>query len=762
MLLSDSLDPVQPDSQNFVVPSSSPVNQYQTGDVSTVASQPVGVTVIPSVAAATPQPEIVSAIVPEPAAPAAASDPAVPPAPQEAQSVAAPVPAVSQSSTALTPTAAPVSVPSPSPVTTVSQSQAGFKEPIAESPIVPWKAKETTKKNVGPRKIMQIVSVVLAVLLILGIGAWLLLKGPSPENIRITNLTDQSVTVSWTTSSASKGVVLYRTNNDFNPLFLASNGALKAYDDRDVQAARLEHMNGVIASEDGRTDVDLASVDTVEVTDKGKYYVHHVTLENLEPSTQYYFQVGNGMFFTSGGTDFATDATISSTNTFKTYPLFEELLTPNPTYGSIVNGSEKVVDGMVFMVPKPGSGSGPLSTVLNEEGRWYIDLSNTRSDKGEAVKTFGESEDKEVLSVEAGRAGRVDSVTILMSEDAPARTIDIETGEARGDESDGGEVGQEVKSGIQVDGDIIESPSEPTPIPVQATSGASTEILRNGDKFQGRIDFVGQVYAADLTYTISDEYVIIPDSTGVYDIVIPGEGIAEDVLLLDGLEYIFYFDTNGNGVWDEGEEQITVEGLTVDLTLNDSVEAVEIDLVKGLNFVSFEHLPEAVDSCELIEELDTESERGITQLARFESGAFEAVSFRRDLADPPAGDCFPVVPGRGYVIKSNGTGKSGFSGYRLKKPAGVLFDTAGWHLIGVNGGGRTYTASSLIDSIDKVEGLDADNVTKWISKASKYDGLQKEADDAGQMMTFGFDYIIEPGVGYFVRIAEAGAVWTPD
>jgi hypothetical protein len=187
-----------------------------------------------------------------------------------------------------------------------------------------------------------------------------------------------------------------------------------------------------------------------------------------------------------------------------------------------------------------------------------------------------------------------------------------------------------------------------------------------------------------------------------------------------------------------------------------------MELVEGLNFVSFEYLPEEVDSCELVALLDSTSASGITQLARFESGIFEVSSYQRESGHPAGGTCFPVVPGRGYVVKALGGDEVAYNGHRLTEPAGVAFDSPGWHLIGVNGAGKVYTASSLIDSVDEVEELDADNVTQWDVSKYRYEGLQKEASDGGEMEVYGFDFPIEGGVSYFVRLLEGSAVWTPE
>jgi hypothetical protein len=255
-----------------------------------------------------------------------------------------------------------------------------------------------------------------------------------------------------------------------------------------------------------------------------------------------------------------------------------------------------------------------------------------------------------------------------------------------------------------------------------------------------------------------------PSDDGVYTVTIPGEGTAENVVLLEGEEYVFFVDENTNGVRDDGEETISIDEVSVELEVADDEEIFKVTLNQGLNYRSFEHLPIKTDSCELIKELNKDTVALVTLIARFESGDFEVTSYREDTEDPVSGSCFPVVPGRGYVIRAlSDVGEVSLAGYRLTKPAGVAFQNPGWHLIGVNGAGKSYTASSVIDAIDAVnEDIDADNVTRWAEDRSIYMGLQKEADEGGEMQTYGFDFPVEGQKAYFVRIVTGSGVWNPE
>jgi len=99
----------------------------------------------------------------------------------------------------------------------------------------------------------------------------------------------------------------------------------------------------------------------------------------------------------------------------------------------------------------------------------------------------------------------------------------------------------------------------------------------------------------------------------------------------------------------------------------------------------------------------------------------------------------------------------------IKESIPVAF-SAGWNLIGVNGYTKKFTASSLINSINEISQLTADNVTWWPTSKGKYEGFQKS-----EGVEYGFDYPISSTLGYFVRISSfnpddvsnKSVIWNP-
>lgn len=254
----------------------------------------------------------------------------------------------------------------------------------------------------------------------------------APSDVRVTNLSDRSASISWVTDKPSRGVVLYGKENSFKPGILASLGASVAHDDRDVAQAVLD---GAAELEEDLSARDAAissfELETdISVTSLGRYYVHHVTVKDLDPSTQYFFMVGDGIRFVDAAGSFADDEfTAVEQNDFTTFPDLEELQQPNPTYGKVVSDDESVSavnDAIVFLKPGLGSSSVPQSTVMNEDGNWYVDISNIRDlEVPVNILTFNEDVDSHEVFVEAGEFGESLYLVEPMYADAPMVDITV-------------------------------------------------------------------------------------------------------------------------------------------------------------------------------------------------------------------------------------------------------------------------------------------------------------------------------------------------
>ena len=267
--------------------------------------------------------------------------------------------------------------------------------------------------NLQKTKILRMLSkgiLVLTGLFLLGFLGWTVYRGVKfrPYKVRVTNVTDSAFTVSWVTDSPMSGIVYYGEKSTFLPGPLAWLGKKKAVDDRDFSDAQSECVSKfneeASKNKDENFTIDASGFDCndIKVWKYGKYYTHHVTVQNLEAEKEYFFRVGDGVIsFGKNSGEFVVGE-IEGVNEFlaKTRPLFNEVLSPNPAFGTTETvyqtldgyySYEKEYDSMVFLSIKNSEGlSFPvLSSVANKDGGWSMDLSNLRDAEGNPVSIEG-------------------------------------------------------------------------------------------------------------------------------------------------------------------------------------------------------------------------------------------------------------------------------------------------------------------------------------------------------------------------------------
>lgn len=195
----------------------------------------------------------------------------------------------------------------------------------------------------------------------------------SPEEIRVTNLTDTSFTVSYTTHDNVLGTL------SFGPS--PSSGKV-ALDDRDQQSGTPQ-----------------------------PYLIHHITVKNLLPNTTYYYTI------TSSDRTF-----LDHDKPFTIKTLSQLSQTPSrqsPIVGTVTSTSGKVENTIVLLVT---DGAQTLSTLVGSDGSYVMPLNALRTSDYSSYVTFTPSSQIKLL-VESPQGKS--TVTLLASQINPVPAVSI-------------------------------------------------------------------------------------------------------------------------------------------------------------------------------------------------------------------------------------------------------------------------------------------------------------------------------------------------
>ncbi len=153
-----------------------------------------------------------------------------------------------------------------------------------------------------------------------------------PENVAISNLTTNSVTITWTTSISSSAEVVVITGGEESQPYIDTRGV-------------------------------------------GDRMTHFVEIIDLEPNVEYSFRIkSNGVkYISEDGKDFK----------FKTFDVSEATPVPNPFYGNLSGTGND--DAIIFVYTTSPSESLVISTIPSSVGKWMVDLSSLRLADGSLV-----------------------------------------------------------------------------------------------------------------------------------------------------------------------------------------------------------------------------------------------------------------------------------------------------------------------------------------------------------------------------------------
>jgi hypothetical protein len=276
------------------------------------------------------------------------------------------------------------------------------------------KSSEGKKRN--PLKIFLPVFFVILFLGLVGFGVYEYLR-IAPRDARFTNVTSNSVTVSWNTKSPTSGTALVFEGDTWLPITILGLGGEKFYDTRDVRVAELEAVKktsmNIFDSEGVEVSMEDFEVE-LKVENMGEYYTHHVTIGGLVSETEYSFLVGNGFLHIKVG-----DSDLGETVTTLEIP--EMIEAPYPAYGSVKDAEnyyDKPIDELTpvsdaivyfnYYDELTGEKSSLFSSTVNESGSWYIDVSGAIDKNGDDFLETYRTIENEVfvdLTLDAGPKG---------------------------------------------------------------------------------------------------------------------------------------------------------------------------------------------------------------------------------------------------------------------------------------------------------------------------------------------------------------------
>lgn len=195
----------------------------------------------------------------------------------------------------------------------------------------------------------------------------------TPKNIKVTNVTDTSFTVSWITDSKTTGYIKYGT--------VANTLSLTATDDRDQVS--------------GTT---------------GTYRTHHVTIRGLKASTAYYYKLGttSTLLYDNNGQPYQTSTTTAVSSNARTI------------YGQVLLSTQTGVGGALVYISSPDMA--PLSVITQSTGSFVLSLSQARTKSLTSAATLSDSMPLDVF-IQGDDATSVITATLDLAQPLPDVTL---------------------------------------------------------------------------------------------------------------------------------------------------------------------------------------------------------------------------------------------------------------------------------------------------------------------------------------------------
>ncbi|PJA22948.1 hypothetical protein COX59_01645 [Candidatus Beckwithbacteria bacterium CG_4_10_14_0_2_um_filter_47_25] len=185
----------------------------------------------------------------------------------------------------------------------------------------------------------------------------------APKQVRLTNVTDSSFSVSWTSDQPTNAKV--KIGTDLNNL------KDRFGDDRD-------QLSG----------------------ETGSFEVHYLTAKNLTPNTKYYFKIeSGGKSFDNQGKPFE----------ITTGPTLGSPPGADPVYGTVLTAAKTPAEGVIVYVNL--ANAAPLSALVKSGGDWALSLSTARTSDLKSYLNYDAQATIVNLLIQGGRQGTAPAIT---------------------------------------------------------------------------------------------------------------------------------------------------------------------------------------------------------------------------------------------------------------------------------------------------------------------------------------------------------------
>lgn len=295
---------------------------------------------------------------------------------------------------------------------------------------------------------------------------------------------------------------------------------------------------------------------------------------------------------------------------------------------------------------------------------------------------------------------------------------------------------------------------------IEANDSSGDSLL---DKLQSN------VYAAELTE--GSDFLIYSSEDGIIDISSNGVKVASDIESSANEVVMLYIESNGVEGYQipkdwknpgKNDDKI-ISTKSVEIKIDKKSAPAEFNLKKGINIISF-------DKVLVGEGMKTLTAHGLLSkypediqfVASYSNGRWSNIASSNEGSF--SGADFDLSPGKGYLILARYDRVITLPSYALRSSVPIYF-SSGWNLVGMHGYSKAFTARTLLDSINALDSISADNVSWWPTAKGRYEGLQ--VVDGKE---YGLDFPISPSNGYFIRITDfkpeaeecKSVIWQPD